>query len=1111
MNMRIKLRLLTLLLIVCGFSVNAQVTTGSIAGTLRSTNNQSLEGATVTAVHTPSGTRYVVAAGKNGSFSFPNVRVGGPFKVTVSYTGFEPKEENDLFVSLGTTTTVEFSLSPANTTLTEVAVTASSRNSLISSRKTGAASSFNRQTINALPVINRTINDVTKYNAYSNGRSFGGQDPRFNNFTIDGSVFNNGFGLGNSAIAGGRTGTTAISLDAIDELQVNIAPFDVRQSGFAGAGINAVTRSGTNTINGSAYYLWNNRSLAGKKADTSRVPNTPFQSKTYGFRLGGPIIKNKLFFFVNGEFVRSSRPALDYVANKPGAVGNVSRTTAADLDDLKSFMMTNFNYDLGAIDNFNNEVTSDKFLARVDYNISDKHKLAVRYSFHNSQSDAIISNSSSGNLAGNGNRQNLADAISGQNTGYIILDNTRSIVAELNSTFSSKISNQFLATYNKQIEDRKYRTDLFPTIDILKDGKTYTSLGFDPFTPNNRLDYSTINFSDNFTWFQGKHTVVLGVAFESFKSNNLFFPSSNGVWTFNSIEDFKTAALAYKENPDLATSPVTLNRFNYRYSLLPAGQLPWQVFKTNTESIFLQDEMKVTSRFRVTGGVRFDYVNVPNTAKQYFNPVVDTIAFKTPDGRNYNVNTGITPKSRVYISPRIGFNWNVRGDASVIVRGGTGVFLSRLPYVLISNQLGNNGVNTGVLNYTGDNATNYPFTLDPSRYRPTSTNIADLSGYAINASDPDLKFPQVWKTNLAIDHKLPWGGLVATVEAIYNKNINALNYFDANLKAPTAKLASGADTRDIYPAFGLSGSAASAARFINSKVTNVYILSNNNRGYSYSLTAKVEKSFTGKWGGMVGYTYAKAKDVSFVASTVNANVPSIGGVNYLSTSYSDNDLRHRVVGTVSYKFKYGGKIGGGTTVTFGFITASGYKISYLVGNDMNGDGQINDLIYIPRNSSEMIFKDITNSGGTVLYTAAQQAQAFEEYITTNKYLSKRRGQYAERNGTALPWLTRFDLSAEQDFTIKIGKNEKPNTFRFRIDILNFGNMLNKYWGVSSITTTAAPLTFAGKDAATSAPTYRLATQVANGSTILLRDAFVKSKTIDDVYQIQLGIRYIFGN
>lgn len=1095
------------LLLLAGTSY-AQVTTSSITGSVRGDGNLPLEGATITAVHLPSGTRYITTSGKGGQFSLPNVRVGGPYRVTISYTGYADKVENEVFAPLGNTANVDVALKAGGSELQGATVVAS-RNPILNSKATGASATIGREALNRTPTIGRTVNDITKYNAYSNGRSFGGQDSRLNNFTIDGAVFNNGFGLGSQAQAGGRTGSGAISLDALEELQINIAPYDIRQSGFAGAAINAVTRSGTNEFSGSVFRFWNNRDLAGKKAAENAVPNTPFNVETNGFRIGGPLIKNKLFFFVNGEFTKGTRPALDWVANRPGAVGNVSRTSAADLEDLSNFMKTNFNYDLGAIDNFNNESFSNKMLARIDWNINDRHKLTLRYSHHDSESDVIISNSNSGNTAGNGNRQNVALAISGQNTGYGIQDNTRSFVAELNSNLKNKVSNQFLVTYNKQIEDRSYKTPgLFPTIDILKDGSTYTSIGMDPFTPNNRLDYGTFNITNNTTFFRGKHTFTLGAAFESFKSNNLFFYASNGVWVFNSIEDFKTAALAYKNNPNLTTSPVPIARFNYRYTLLPDGKLPWQVFKTQTYSVYGQDEIKASRNLRITLGLRLDYVAIPNTATDYANSYVSGLTFRQPDGAAYKVNTDQMPKNRLYLSPRIGFNWDALGNRQLQVRGGSGVFLSRLPYVLISNQLGNNGVNIGLVNVTGTAANPFPFTLDPTRYTPTGVDPTALRGYNVNYGDPNLRFPQVWRTNIAADYRLPFGGLVATLEAIYNRNLNALHYIDVNMKPANAQFFDGPDRRLIYPAQDLSGTAASDARRINSGVGNVFVLTNNNKGYNYSITAKVEKPITKNWGGLLGYTYSKATDLSSVASTVNATTPGINGLNYLQTGFSDNDLRHRIVGNISYRLLYGKGIAGATTITLGMVSASGFKLSYTTSNDLNGDGQFNDLIFVPKNGNEITFQTYTS--GTTTFTAADQQAAFESYIASHPYLKNRRGLYAERNGAQLPWLTRFDFSIEQDLILKLGKSKKANIFRFRMDVLNASNLLNSDWGVSQISTTTQPLNYRGRTAA-GAPIYRLATQVVNGQTVLLRDAFVKSRTIDDVYQIQLGIRYIFNN
>jgi hypothetical protein len=1096
------------LLLVSGYSF-AQITTSNVSGIIKDASNSPLEGATIVLLHQPSGTKYSTTSNRVGAYDFLNVRIGGPYKLTVSGVGFKNFEEYDIYAPLGSTINVDVKMEVASTTMENIVVRGQ-LSSLINSKSNGAKVTIGREALNLTPTIGRNVNDVTKYNAYSNGRSFAGQDSRFNNFTIDGAVFNNGFGLGSDAQAGGRTNSTAISLDALDELQINITPYDIRQSGFAGAAINAVTRSGNNDFSGSVFRFWNNRDLAGNRAASKidNIPVTPFNVETNGFRVGGPIIKNKLFFFINGEFTNGTNPALSWVANRAGATGNVSRTTAADLDDLKTFMKSNFDYDLGAIDNFNNESFSRKMLARIDYNINDIHKLTLRYAHHDSQSDVPISNSNAGNTAGNGNRQNSALAISGQNTGYIIEDNTRSAVLELNSSFKNRVSNQFIATYNKQLEDRAYRTGLFPTVDILNGGSTYTSIGFDPFTPNNRLNYATLNITNNTTIVRGKHTITLGAAYENFKSNNLFFYGSNGVWVFNSIADFKTAALAFKANPALTTSPVPIARFNYRYTLLPDGKLPWQTFQNQFYTVYAQDEVKMTNNFRLAYGVRLDYLNIENTAADYYNPYVASLQFREPSGVPFNINTATMPKSRLYVSPRLGFNWDVNGDKTTQIRGGSGLFLSRLPYVLISNQLGNNGVNIGLVNATGNTALNFPFTTDPSKYTPATTDINSLRGYNINYSDQDLKFPQIWKSNIAIDQKLGWG-VIATLEAIYNKNINMLNYYDANLKRPNAQF-SGNDQRDIYPALDLAGAAATNARFLNPGIGNAFVLTNNNVGYSYSLTAKLEKPLTKNFGGVIAYTHAKATDLSSVASTVNASTQSIFGPNYLQQGFADNDLRHRFMGYVNYRLNYGGKFGGATTFSLGLVSASGFKLSYTYSNDVNGDGQFNDLIYVPAVGNNLVFQEYVPVGTTTTFTAAQQAEAFSSYIDANPYLAKKRGGYAERNGAQAPWLTRLDFAVEQDIFVKVGKNGKANTIRFRADFLNFGNLLNNNWGVGNVSTTPQPLNYRGRTAA-GEPIYRLATQVVDGKTILLRDSWVTSKTLSDVYQIQLGIRYIFNN
>ena len=1076
-------------LVLCSLSALAQVTTSTIVGMVTDTRGEALVGVTVVATHVPSGTRYGTTTNASGRYTLPAVRVGGPFTVTATYTGYEPQTKENIFTNLGVASNVDFQLQESGISLEEVVVR-SDRADLFSSQRTGAASTFSERVVTSVPAIgSRAISSVTKYNPNGDGRSFGAQDARLNNFTIDGSVFNNGFGLGSEAQAGGRTGSTAISLDAIEEVQVNVAPYDVRQTGFVGAGINAVTRSGTNDLQGSVYGFRRSANMYGNKARDVNVSTTQFSENIYGARVGGAIVKNKVFFFLSGEVVGKSEPATPWVANGSTNPGQVTRVLKSDLDSVSKVLFERFGYVTGPYEAYNNLTNSRKFLARLDFNLSDRNKLMLRYTHHDSDADINISNSAS---LGFGNRTTNINSMSYQNSGYIITDNTRSIVAELNSMLGDRMSNLLSIGYDYQNEDRRYRGEVFPTIDILKDNLTYISAGFDPFTPKNQLNYGTFHVTNNLSIYAGQHTITVGVNYERFKSNNLFFPGSHGVYIFNSLSDFFGAVRG---------DSVPVRRFQYRYSALEGGADPLQVFVANKYDLYAQDQVQI-GRLTLTAGVRGSLIDLSET-KALTNEAILDSTFLDLNGNPLKVNTGQMPKPQFLWEPRLGFNLDVTGKKTTQVRGGVGIFTGRPPFVWLSNQVGNNGVLTGFIDVANTNTRQYPLVADASVFTPEKPTLP--STFEIAFTDENYRFPQVLKANFAVDQKLPLN-LVATAELIYTRNINAVLYYNANSK-PAIGNFTGPDQRPRYPGDVGSTSQLPASTRVVSNVSSLVVLSNTNQGDYIGATFKLEYPERNGLYGLFAYTYSRARDLMSAGSIALGSwtsARSVNGNNRLDLSFADNDVPHRLIGLLSYRTTFGEKRGGSTQFTIGYEGIQRRRFSYTYAGDMNGDGVVgNDLLFVPNNASDLIFESWTVNN--VTYTPQQQAAFFEEYINNDPYLSSRRGQYTERNGGIFPMLHRFDLAVARDFFITVGG--KRNALQFRVDVFNVGNLINSNWGVGRRIIAAIPLTSRGVHTDGTTPRYRVTSQLLNPTTRRTTDW---SATINDVWNLQVGIRYTFN-
>jgi hypothetical protein len=1086
-----KFSFVTLLMLMMSFTAYSQgVTTASISGQVGSNEGESLPGAVITAVHTPSGTKYNAVSNTEGRYFIPNMRIGGPYVVSTSFIGYSVSKVDGVFLSLGVTSNLDFSLKTEESVLGEVLVVGE-KNPVFSSERTGASTGITNQNLNRLPTISRSINDFTRLTPQASGNSFAGQDGRLNNITVDGSYFNNSFGLGSGSNPGGRTGVSPISLDAIEQISVNVAPYDVRQGNFTGAGVNTVTRSGTNEFSGSAYYFWRNNNNVGTKAGENTFNPGDFTYKQQGFRVGGPIVKDKLFFFASYEDDSETRPGTTWRANNGSEpiTGNVTRVLKSDLDGLSTFLRDKFDYETGPYQDYDNETLSQKFLVKFDYNINDKNKLSLRYNQLDSSTDVLMSGSSS---LGFGNRNFRPEALNFQNSNYSIMENIKSIVAELNTKVRSNVSNNLIVGYTYQDESRGYKGEFFPMVDILNNGATYTSFGFEPFTPNNELRYKTFQVQNNLQIFAGNHTITTGFTYEKYQSENVFFPGSQSVYVYNSLDDFYKDANNFLANGNKTASGVNLRRFQVRWNNIPGSEKPVQPLEVDYFGLYAQDEFQARKNLKFTAGLRFDIPYFGETALR--NPEVETMYFRNADGRFVNFRTDQLPEPNILWSPRVGFNWDVFNNQKTQFRGGSGVFTGRPAYVWISNQVGNNGILTGFAQL--DNTTTRPFNPNPDAYKPTQVSGTPASSYELALTEPNFKFPQVWRTNVAVDQKLPLG-IIATAEFIYSSDVNGVAYYNANLPVATSQF-NGPDNRYRW-----------AGNRINSKIPNAVTLSNQALGYSWVGSFSLERPFSNGLFVKGAYSYGETRNTvdpgSIAAGTWFGN-PITSDPNNPGLGFSSNFMGHRVFATASYSkdfFKFGN-----TSVSVFWEGRTLGNASYVFGGDLNNDGgTANDLIYIPATKEEMNFQQYTASGKT--FTAAEQANAWEAYIQQDKYLSANRGKYAERGAVIMPMVYRADLSfAQQLFTNIKGKK---NALEFRVDVLNLGNLLDSDWGIGQTFNTTQPLVVpssaqGGPASADGRPQYRL----RNFGTDLVTTTYRPTVGVSDVWRMQFGLRYSFN-
>ncbi|MBR6878637.1 MAG: TonB-dependent receptor [Bacteroidales bacterium] len=1036
-----KKTLLLLLHLLIAFSMTAQITSSSISGTVTDEQHQPLPGATITATDAPTGTVYHAITDATGSYRLLNLRPGGPYVIEFRMMGFQSSTLDGIEIPLGRDRVVNSILVEDEISLDEVTITASSVSMERQSQSTTTA--ISSEQIASLPTITRSMNDVMaltpQATTSSSGLAIGGGNIRQSYVTVDGASFHNAYGIGGNLPAGGAP----ISLDALDAITISIAPYDVRQSGFTGAMVNAITKSGSNELHVSVYDYFTNDKLTGtefgRKDDLGRFPERLKLSRsldnTIGFSVGGPIKKNKLFYFVNFEYqsdIDNGQSRLARPEENSEWSGNTqyNRPTVTMMDSIRNYLMDTYGYDPGAYQNYTFSTPDFKLLARIDWNITNDHRFTLRYTntrhqYFSTPSNSITPFSSSlynKNSFGRGSDY----ALYFESSAYYQQRNFQSVAAELNSRFlEGQLNNTLRAVYSLQHEPRKLTRPVFPTVDILEPladstKALYTSFGPDPFTYGTGSYVHSFIGTDEISYVTGIHTITGGIQFEFDKTINGFMQGGAGYYVYNTWDDFVNHA-----------KPAA---FTLTFGNNESHQQAFPSFNYIQNSVYAQDEMRLNERFTLTAGLRLELPMYPSIAEYNTNIEFDSLAaiHSTLFGRS----TADMPKANLNFSPRLGFDWDLMGDRKLMIHGGTGLYTGRLPLVWIVTAVCNSNVaQNQYITYT-DNIGFYPTVDEIIAHHSDKLHVGALPApqYA-TLLDKDLRMPQTWKSSLTLDAQLP-GDIEASLEGIFSKDLRSVAVTRLGIvQGDSIQLPGEPMKRAHWVSEGIKNS-------INGSVNPYLITNSEHNGYYYALTGQVSKHFGFGLDLTAAYTYAEGRNVidgigDQIMTAFTSNTFGVHGSNSQEVGYSSYVSPHRLLLNASWTWSVGKR----TTETV-CLYYSGFnhcyvgndsytRYSYTMTSNVNGDGGANSLIYIPKE----------NELANMPFVSTANAKAYNEFIKDDAYLSHHRGEYAQRGAAIAPWRHTFNVRYERSLLFCNGK-----TLGFGIDVNNVANLLYRGWG-----------------------------------------------------------------